>query len=107
MPLTIKQLERVRHLRASMVYDAVSGNYKAYKKARKEYASLAVKDLDAVRNLKAPKVTVPLFSKYGLNMLGVYLRDLFRLKTPDEKLLKKLGKELLRKENINKINKSV
>ena len=89
MPLTVKQIERVRHLRSSMVYDAISGNYKAYKKARKEYASLAIQDFDTVRQMKAPKVTAPLFSKYGLNMLWVYVRDLFRFKTPEEKILKK------------------
>ena len=36
MPLTVKQIERVRQLRSSMVYDAILGNYKAYKEARKE-----------------------------------------------------------------------
>lgn len=107
MPLTVKQLERVRFLRSSMVYDAISGNYKAYKDARKEYASLAIKDFDAVRQMKAPKVTAPLFSKPGFNMLVVYLRDLFRIKTPEEKLLKKMGQEVIRQQNINKINTQV
>ena len=101
MPLTVKQLERVRHLRSSMVYDAISGNYKAYKKARKEYASLAIQDFDTVRTMKAPKVTAPLFSKYGLNMLWVYVRDLFRFKTPDEKTLKKMGQEALAKAKLD------
>ena len=107
MPLTIKQLDRVSHLRASMVYDAISGNYKAYKKARKEYASLAVQDFDTVRMMKSPKVTAPLFSKPGLNMLFTYVRDLFRIKTPDERLLKKMGKEVLRQQGINKIKTRV
>ena len=101
MPLTVKQIERVRHLRSSMVYDAISGNYKAYKKARKEYASLAIQDFDTVRQMKAPKVTAPLFSKYGLNMLWVYVRDLFRFKTPDEKTLKKMGQEVLAKAKLD------
>ena len=101
MPLTVKQIERVRQLRSSMVYDAISGNYKAYKKARKEYASLAIQDFDTVRTMKAPKVTAPLFSKYGLNMLWVYVRDLFRFKTPDEKTLKKMGQEVLAKAKLD------
>jgi hypothetical protein len=90
-----------------MIYDAISGNYKAYKKARKEYASLAIQDFDTVRTMKAPKVTAPLFSKCGLNMLCVYVRDLFRIKTPDEKTLKKMGQEAIRQANINNINTSV
>ena len=101
MPLTVKQIERVRHLRSSMVYDAISGNYTAYKKARKEYSSLAIQDFDTVRQMKAPKVTAPLFSKYGLNMLWVYVRDLFRFKTPDEKTLKKMGQEVLAKAKLD------
>ena len=91
MPLTVKQIERVRQLRSSMVYDAILGNYKAYKEARKEYASLAIQDFDTVRQMKAPKATAPLLSKYGFNMLLVYVRDLFRIRTPDEKLFKKMG----------------
>ena len=101
MPLTVKQIERVRQLRSSMVYDAILGNYKAYKEARKEYASLAIQDFDTVRQMKAPKATAPLFSKYGFNMLFVYVRDLFRIKTPDEKLFKKMGQELLAKSKID------
>lgn len=107
MPLTVKQLERVRQLRSSMVYDAILGNYKAYKEARKEYASLAIQDFDTVRQMKAPKATAPLLSKYGFNMLLVYVRDLFRIKTPDEKLFKKMGQEAIRQHNINKINTQV
>ena len=107
MPLTVKQLERVKFLRSSMVYDAISGNYKAYKEARKEYASLAIKDFDAVRQVKAPKVTAPIFSKPGFNMLCVYLRDLFRIKTSEEKLLKKFGQDAIKQHNINKINTQI
>jgi hypothetical protein len=90
-----------------MIYDAISGNYKAYKKARNEYASLAIQDFDTVRSMNAPKVTAPLFSKYGFNMLCVYVRDLFRFKTPEEKVLKKMGQEFLRSQAISKINTQV
>jgi hypothetical protein len=51
--------------------------------------------------MKAPKATAPLFSEYGFNMLLVYVRDLFRIKTPDEKLFKKMGQELLAKSKID------
>ena len=84
-----------------MVYDAILGNYKAYKEARKEYASLAIQDFDTVRQMKAPKATAPLLSKYGFNMLLVYVRDLFRFKTPDEKTLKKMGQEVLAKAKLD------
>ena len=107
MALTVKQIERVKQLRSSMVFDAVLGNYKAYKTAKKEYASLAVKDFDTVRKLPAPKATVPLFSKQGLNMMMVAVRDFFRIKTPEEKLLKKMGTEYKNKLNARKFIQDV
>ena len=41
------------------------------------------------------------YFKYGFNLLFVYVRDLFRIKTPDEKLFKKMGQELLAKSKID------
>ena len=37
-----------------------------------------------------------------MNMLYIRLREMFRFKTPDEKLLEKLGKEELNKQKFNK-----
>lgn len=101
MALTIKQLERVKYLRSSIVCDALLGNYKNFKNAKKEYATLAIKDFDTVRKLPAPKATASIFSRQGLNILLVNIIDMFRIKTPDEKLLKRMGQEMLKKSKIN------
>lgn len=93
MKLTPVQINRVNKLRTSIILDAALGNYKNYKNAKKEYASLAVKDYQTIKNLPAPKFSVPLFSKTGFNLLFVRFLELFRIKTPDEKLFKKMAKE--------------
>ena len=59
-------------------------------------------DMESVRNLPSPqKVTVPLFSRMGLNMLYVMVRNAFRIKTPDERLLKKMTREAQIKQKLN------
>ena len=101
MALTVKQLNRVKELRSSIVYNAVLGNYKAFKKAKKEYASLVVQDFETVRKLPIPKAKAPLFSAPGIRMFIVALRDFFRVKTMDEKLLKKMTKEAQNKVKVH------
>ena len=101
MPLTLRQLDRVKQLRSSMTYDAILGNYKNFKNAKKEYAVLAIKDFNTVRQLPAPKVIVPLFSRQGIQMLFVMVRDFFRVKTPEEKILKKMGNDYKSKLKVN------
>ena len=61
MGLSVKQIERAKVLRSSMVYDAFCGNYKNFKNARKEYASLAVQDFQAILKLPKPSVSVLYF----------------------------------------------
>ena len=102
MKLSPTQLEKVNNLRTSMILNVAMGNYKEYKSTRKEYAKLAVQDFDAIKKLPhKPKISVPLFSKIGMNMIYIGLRDMFRIKTPEEKLLKRMGKEELIKRKLN------
>ncbi len=75
MGLSTKQIERVRQLKNTMAYDAMLGNYKNFKNAKQEYATLATQDFETVSQLKSPQVKVPLFSKMGLNMLYVAIRS--------------------------------
>ena len=93
MKLSPVQLNRVQELKSSMFWDVLSGNYKNYKSARKEFAKLAVQDFESVKKVQGPGITgVPLFSKMGLKMAYVMVRDLFRVKTPEEKLLKQMAR---------------
>ena len=101
MGLSVSSIKRVSYLRTSMAIDAVMGNYKTFKDARKEYASLAIKDIETVAKMPAPNLTAPLFSKWGFNMMYVRIREMFRRKTPDEKLLKKMAEEYKIKQKLN------
>ncbi len=60
---------------------------------KKEYASIVIQDFEAVKKLPAQKAEVPLFSIFGLRMMDVMIRDFFRIKTPEEKRLKEIGKQ--------------
>lgn len=103
MGLTVTQLQRAQFLRSSMMFDALFGHYKSFKEAKKEYASLAVQDFQKVMSLPKPSASAPLITKYGLNMLYVAIRDFFRIKTPDEKLLKKMGYEEYKKQKLSQM----
>lgn len=104
MGLSIKQLNRVRVLRNSMFFEAMAGNYKGFKAAKKEYASLAVQDYETIRKLESPKISVPLFSQFGINMIYTRIMELFRCKTSDEKLLEKMWQN---EKIAQKINQTV
>lgn len=83
---------RLTQLRNDMAYSVITGNYKAFKTATKEHAKLAVDNFELAKTIKTPKVKVPLFSKYGLNMAKVWFLNLFRIKTPAERKLKIMSK---------------
>lgn len=67
---------------------AAEGNYKKYKDACKNSAKLTLENYEVASRISTPKLTVPLFSSVGLNMLKVMILNLFRRKTPEEKQLK-------------------
>lgn len=94
----MSKIPSITALRNNMVMQAALGNYKHFKEASKKYASAAVKDFEAVKNTPAPSIKAPLFSEIGFNMFKVWFLNLFRIKTPDEKLLKKMAKEELIKQ---------
>ena len=71
-----------------------------------DYAKLAVKNFELLAETTSPSIKVPLFSKLGLKMAKVWLLNKFRVKTPEEKALKKLVKEYKNKQKISQmINK--
>ena len=76
-----------------MVY-TLNGNYKGYRQATIEYAELASKNFDKLKNVKPPKATIPFIVApfYILRYIRIHLMDLFRKKTPAEKAWKNLVK---------------
>ena len=93
--------QKLSQLKMDTVYAAVMGDYKAFKTAQKQYAKIAVDNFELASSLKSPQVkSVPLFSKVGLNMLKCFLLNKLRIKTPEEKRLKQLGREARAKSYI-------
>ena len=103
-PNRIQRVTELAKLRTTTMLAAATGNYKEFKESTKAFAKIAVEDLDAMKELPAQKITVPLFSKAGLNMAKVWFLNKFRIKTPEEKLVKKWSNERTLE---NKINKSI
>lgn len=94
--------ERLTKLQSDMMLSAVTGNYKDFKVAKKQYANIAHENYNLALATQKPKpVRVSLFSKMGINILKVFLLDKFRIKTPAEKALKKLSKIEKAKQKLN------
>lgn len=86
-------VNQLKQLRNEVFYSVLSGNYKEYKKATKECAKYTLENLDLARATGSPRMTAPLFSRVGLNIVKIWFLNLFRIKSPEEKALKKLQKE--------------
>ncbi len=80
-------------LRNEKIFSAVTGDYKGFKQASKEFSKLAIENKDVFISLKKQSsVKAPIFSKCGLNMLKIWFLEKFRIKTPEEKQLKQFVK---------------
>ena len=96
---------RLAQLRSERMLSWLTGDYKGYKAASKEFSKLALNNQDAFKNLApVPKVTVPLFSKTGLKMMKIWFLEKFRIQTPEEKAFKKMAeKEAVKRKFISNI----
>lgn len=86
-------LQRLKDLRYKQIMSAALGDFKSYKIATKEYASEAVKNFELLKEMQGPKLSAPLFSKTGLRLAKIWFLNIFRKKTPAEKLLKQMAEE--------------
>lgn len=96
-------------LKQDIAVSALMGNYKGFKENCKTLATEAVKDFESCKEsrfLSPQKVSLNSMStieklKILKNVLKIKLLDAFRIKTPDEKLFRKMCKE---EELRNKLN---
>ena len=87
-------INKLNQLKSDITYNVLLGNYKDYKKSLKEYSKLAVDNFEYVTKTKSPTIkNAPLFSKIGFNIMKIWFLNLFRKKSPEEKLLKKMSLE--------------
>lgn len=82
----IKYVEKIRQLKHNMAMSALLGDCNGFKNAKIELAKESLKNFEVAKKVKGTEVSVPLFSKYGFNMLKVRICNFFRIKTPEEKL---------------------
>lgn len=85
--------KKLAQLKSDLVFSAATGNYKRFKTAAKEHAKLAVDNFELSKSVRAPQIKASLFSKTGMKIFKVWFLNLFRIKTPEEKLLKQMGRQ--------------
>ncbi len=99
-------VRKLSSLKSDQILSVAMGDYKRFKKASIDYAKLAVKNFELLPETTSQSIKVPLFSKLGLRMAKVWFLNKFRVKTPEERTLKKLIKEYKNKQKISQmINK--
>lgn len=77
-------------MRKDMVVSSLAGDFKAYNRAHKDYASLAVDHFELAQKMPFPEIKVPVFSKEGFNLIKTAFLNLFTPKTIAQKKLKSL-----------------
>lgn len=92
-PLLKPRIDKIVNLRKGLMFTQMTGDYTTFKTLHKEYADFGVKNFELLKSINFPEVSVPMFSREGLNMMKIMIKDMFRKKTPEEKLLIKLFKE--------------
>lgn len=85
--------KKLTKLKSDITKSALFGDCEGFKNAKIKYSKEAVKNFELAKSIKTKTVTAPLFSKWGFNMLKVCIYDLFRKKTPEEKLYKRMCEE--------------
>lgn len=87
-------INHLKSLKSDSAFSLLLGDYKGFKEAHAKYAELAVDNFETAMSLESPvKGTIPLFSKMGLRIVKCMFLNAFRVKTPKEKLLKKMIKD--------------
>ena len=89
---TLEVQSNLRGLQIDMYSAVLRGNHKDFVKAKTQYSDIAVDNFDALKSMKPiGKINVNLFSKEGFKMAKIAFLELFRKRTPNEKLLEKMA----------------
>ena len=83
--------KKMYDLKRTTAFAMLNGRCREARTAQKEFAKLAVDNFNTAINLPKPlEGNIPLFSKWGLNILKCHIFKLFTQKTPEEKQLKQM-----------------
>lgn len=94
IPKINSSYETLKRLQNDKFWSYVTGDYKGFKKASKEYAKAAVNDFETAKQVQknTPVIKAPIFSKVGLSAFKIWFLNKFRIKSPEEKELIRLAK---------------
>lgn len=91
MPKISPITQKLSQLKTNRTISLLQGDYKSYRHNKIAFAKVAINNLQAAKQANGMTVNnIPLFSKTGLKILKIWFLELFRIKTPEEKTLKKM-----------------
>ena len=91
----VNQLESMRN---QLVYHTIMGEYKEYVALRKDFAKKCITFPEETEYIPRLKTNFSIFSKFGINFIKTWFKELFRTKTPEEIELNKLMMKIKAKE---------
>lgn len=87
-------VDQLTSMRNQLVYHMMMGEYKEYVALRKDFAKKYVKFPEEAKYIAPTHTQVSIFSKFGMNIIKLWFKELFREKTSEEKEMKKYATEL-------------
>src|SRR5574344_1717008 len=87
------QINRISQLKNESIFSYFSGSYKEHVRAKKAYATEAIKDFQLTKQAKGASFqNISLFSKPGMRIALFMILDKLRIKSPAEKQFNKFAK---------------
>jgi dGTPase len=102
-----EKIDEISKIKSRSVTAVMNGDFKTYKASKREYAKQAVSDFETAKQAPGMSIkNVPLFSKLGMRMFGIAIKDFFSPKTAEEKILKQKTKLYKMETKYSKKNKA-
>lgn len=86
-------VDQLISMRNQLFYYSIMGEYKEYVALRKNFAKKIITFPEDARYITTQNPHVSLFSKFAVNIIKTWFKELFREKSPEEKEMKKLATE--------------
>ena len=84
-------VDQLTSMRNQLIYHSIMGEYKEYVALRKNFAKKYITFPEDARYIAPQNIHVNIFSKFAINIIKTWFKDLFREKSPEEKEMKKLA----------------
>ena len=91
-------VDQLTSMRNQLIYHSIMGEYKEYVALRKNFAKKYITFPEDARYIAHQNIPISIFSKFGINVIKTWFKDLFRKKSFEEKEMKKIATEFKARE---------